>query len=70
MNLFKQQHAYFDIYKAELYSISNPMRTLMRSIVDEYFLLVIDDDLSSILSELLHENISFSLDDTLKEYEY
>jgi hypothetical protein len=70
MNLLKHQQTYYDIYKAEHYSISNPLRTLMRSGVDEYFLLVIDDDLSMITSELLHENISFSLDDTLKEYEY
>jgi hypothetical protein len=70
MNLFKHQQTYYDIYKAEHYIISNPLLTLLRSSVDEYFLLLIDDDLSSILSELLHENISFSLNDTLKEYEF
>jgi hypothetical protein len=70
MNLLKHQQTYYDIYKTEHYSISNPLGTLMRSSVDEYILLVIDDDLSMITSELLHENISFGLDDTLKEYEF
>ncbi len=70
MNLLKQQHAYYDIYKAEHYIISNQLRTFVRSSVEEYILPVIDDNLSSITSELLHENISFSLDDILNEYEY
>lgn len=69
MNLLKHQQTYYDIYKAEHYSISNQMRTLMRSSVDEYILIVIDDDIS-FASELLHENINFSLNDTLKEYGY
>lgn len=70
MNLFKHQQTYYDIYKAEHDVISNPLRTLIRSRLDEYFLLLIDDDLSSNLSELLHKNISFSLNDTLNEYEF
>jgi hypothetical protein len=68
MNLLKHQ-TYYDIYDTEFDVISNQMRTLMRSSVDEYILIVIDDDIS-FASELLHENINFSLNDTLKEYGY